>query len=70
MSRLEQVEALARDAAKNHMSPQEADNELVKIVAQKPMYVLVPPVALWMLLFCSVSTDGSFVNVSGWTRMI
>jgi uncharacterized membrane protein YjjP (DUF1212 family) len=51
VSRLEQVEALARDAAKNHMSPQEADNELVKIVAQKPMYVLVPPIALWVLLF-------------------
>jgi len=51
VSRLEQVEALARDAAKNHMSPQEADNELVKIVAQKPMYVLVSPIALWVLLF-------------------
>jgi uncharacterized membrane protein YjjP (DUF1212 family) len=62
VSRLEQVEALARDAAKNHMSPQEADNELVKIVAQKPMYVAVPQsLCGCFCLFCSASTDGSFV---------
>jgi uncharacterized membrane protein YjjP (DUF1212 family) len=37
-SRLEQVEALARDAASGHLSPIDADARLVAIVAQKPIY--------------------------------
>ena len=36
-SRLEQVEALARDAAKGTLTAQEADSRLIAIVAQKPM---------------------------------
>ena len=61
MSRLEQCEVLAREAAKGGLSPQVADARLIAIVQQRALY------PLWLQqLACAVpplfANSGSCVN--------